>query len=48
MRRGQVLQLVSAFAQPNKRIKLMRRSAQLDWQRTAHRLCAVRWAYRGA
>jgi len=27
---------------PNKRINLMRPSAEVDWERTAHRLCAVR------
>jgi len=27
---------------PNKHINLMRRSAEIHWERTAHRLCAGR------
>jgi len=30
---------------PNKRINLMRPSAQIHWKRTAHRLCATRWTH---
>jgi len=32
-------------AMPNKRINPMRRSAPLDWSRTAHGLCATRSAH---
>ena len=28
---------------PNKHINLMRRSAEMDWWRAAHRSCAERW-----
>jgi len=28
---------------PNKHISLMRRSAEIHWERTSHRLCAERW-----
>ena len=33
-----------AGARANKRINLMRHGVRLDWERTAHRLCAKRWA----
>jgi len=29
---------------PNKRKKLMRRRSSVHWSRSAHSLCAVRWA----